>query len=289
MVYELYVDSLFLVNFVMNLYLLILVNKSTMRTATRMRIVAGAGVGAVVYVSAFLIGLPAKWKVPFLLVLGSGLMLEITFRPRSLRSIMKLLGRLGCYSFLMGGLFLFVGGISPLFQRMLTRLSGVLGCGAILFLVLGWARERERRKQMDSECRVKLSAGQADVSVIALVDSGNHLTEPISGKPVSVVNPDIFAKLWTEEPQLYRIVPYRSVGQRHGLLKAYCVPVLELEIDGMRKQIWNAYIAVSEEAGATGMLLHPGVFYEAGMKSAQGKERVERYDSKSGNAGKTAV
>ena len=32
--YELYVDSLFLINFVMNLYLLILVNRSSLRTAT---------------------------------------------------------------------------------------------------------------------------------------------------------------------------------------------------------------------------------------------------------------
>ena len=50
MVYELYVDSLFLINFVMNLYLLILVDQSCMRTATRMRILLGACVGAVVYV-----------------------------------------------------------------------------------------------------------------------------------------------------------------------------------------------------------------------------------------------
>ena len=44
--YELYVDSLFLLNFIMNLYLLILVDNSTLRTATAGRLAAGAAVGA---------------------------------------------------------------------------------------------------------------------------------------------------------------------------------------------------------------------------------------------------
>ncbi len=39
--YELYVDSLFFLNFIMNLYLLILVNRSTFRTATPGRIASG--------------------------------------------------------------------------------------------------------------------------------------------------------------------------------------------------------------------------------------------------------
>mgnify|MGYP002508175974 CR=1 FL=1 len=42
----LYVDSLFFLNFIMNLYLLILVNRSTFRTATPGRIAAGAALGA---------------------------------------------------------------------------------------------------------------------------------------------------------------------------------------------------------------------------------------------------
>ena len=45
--YELYVDSLFLVNFVMNLYLLLLVDRSTFRTATRRRLLLGAAAGGV--------------------------------------------------------------------------------------------------------------------------------------------------------------------------------------------------------------------------------------------------
>ena len=45
--YELYLDSLFLLNFGMNLLLLCLVDHSMGHTATWYRLLAGAGVGAV--------------------------------------------------------------------------------------------------------------------------------------------------------------------------------------------------------------------------------------------------
>ena len=51
--YELYLDSLFLLNFGMNLLLLCLVDHSMGHTATWYRLLAGAGVGAVWYCFLF--------------------------------------------------------------------------------------------------------------------------------------------------------------------------------------------------------------------------------------------
>ena len=45
--YELYLDSMFLLNLGMNLLLLIMVDHSTCRTATWYRLLCGAGIGAV--------------------------------------------------------------------------------------------------------------------------------------------------------------------------------------------------------------------------------------------------
>ena len=52
--YELYLDSLFLLNFGMNLLLLCLVDHSMGHTATWYRLLPGAGVGAVWYLFPFL-------------------------------------------------------------------------------------------------------------------------------------------------------------------------------------------------------------------------------------------
>lgn len=51
--YELYLDSMFLLNLGMNLLLLIMVDHSTCRTATWYRLLCGAGIGAVCYLLPF--------------------------------------------------------------------------------------------------------------------------------------------------------------------------------------------------------------------------------------------
>ena len=61
--YELYLDSMFLLNLGMNLLLLIMVDHSTCRTATWYRLLCGAGIGAVCYL------LPFLWKGAALLKL----------------------------------------------------------------------------------------------------------------------------------------------------------------------------------------------------------------------------
>lgn len=293
MVYELYVDTLFLINFVMNLYLLILVNKTCMRTATRMRILAGAGVGAIAYTTAFLVSGPGWLKWPIMLLAGTGLMLRITFRPQSFRSIMKLFGQLAAYSFLMGGLLLFLGNATPLFQRWLTRATGVIGLGAVVFMLLGTLQERKTAAERASVCSVKLITESGSVEVEALIDSGNSLTEPISGKPVSVIDKHLFAQLWPKAPELYRVVPYQSVGKAHGILKGYPVPEMEVEIKGIPRQFFNVYVAVCEGETISGMILNPRVLCEAqsglsktnsskivrNLKLLKRKERVDRNDS----------
>ncbi len=94
MYYELYLDSLFLLNFIMNLYLLLLVNYSTFRTATRRRLVLGAMAGTAVYLSAFVPGGPV-WLKSLLGTVGStAVMLAVSFRIRTLRAFLNIVERL---------------------------------------------------------------------------------------------------------------------------------------------------------------------------------------------------
>lgn len=294
MVYELYVDKLFLINFVMNLYLLILVDRSCMRTATRVRLLMGAGVGAIAYVAAFLIDGPVWLKWPVMLLAGAGIMLWITFRPRSFRSILKLVRQLSVYSFLMGGLLLFFGNVTPVFHRLIMQVNGVLGCGAVIFLLLGYLQEQEERKKTAAACEVKLITEAGSVCVTAFVDTGNSLTEPISGKPVSVIDAELFAVLWPKAPAIYRVIPYHSVGKAHGIMRGYQVPEMEVETDGISRHFRDVYVAVCEEKNVSGLILNPRLFSRTGeqkqnRKFVKRKERADRDDSESGNAGKTAV
>ena len=85
--YELYLDSLFLLNFGMNLLLLCLVDHSMGHTATWYRLLAGAGVGAVWYLFPFLWKGTAAGKLLLCFLPGTILMLYVTFHIRSLGTL----------------------------------------------------------------------------------------------------------------------------------------------------------------------------------------------------------
>lgn len=277
MYYELYADSLFLVNFVMNLYLLLLVNKSFFRTATRRRLILGAAIGAVLYFLPFL-GIGPWWfRFAVGAMLGSSAMIAVAFRVRSLHTFFRILESILMYSILMGGGMLLLKRIPWMKQRMMG-VWGVLGFGAVIYLLLGYLMER--RNGQTALCKATLCCEDSRVTVTALLDSGNSLVEPISGKPVSVLERDVILSLWKEEPRLYRAIPYHSIGKKRGILKGYLLPEMQIEVDGVTKICKESYIAVCEEYIASGgngagghvkMILNPGLLEE---KQEIRKERL---------------
>lgn len=262
MYYELYVDSLFVINFVMNLYLLMLVNRSTLRTATRRRMAVGACTGAVIYLIPFMIGVSPWIKWPAAFLAGTGLMVEIAFRPRSFMILFKIIRQLFWYSFLMGGLLLAAESLMPFLRQFMTGICGILGVGTLAYWLIAFFMENDRKRQGNSICKATLINGEAKVCVTALLDSGNSLREPISGKPVSVIDRKLYRTLWGEEQIPYRVVPYHSIGKAGGILPGYLLPVMELEIDGVVRLMQNVYVAVCEEDNNVGIILNPAVLEE---------------------------
>lgn len=293
--YELYADSLFVINFVMNLYLLFLVDRSTFRTATPGRLLMGAAFGGFSSLLPFVFSAPGTLKLMLGMAVGAAGMIMITFSVKQLKTFLKLLEKLLVYSFCMGGALLFLIRTFPGFRAALTGVCGILGAGGILCLFL--SRICRRRGQEDSICRATLIHGVRRAEVKALIDSGNSLTEPFSGSPVSVVEEDVFRKLWGDSVQGCRVIPYHSIGKRRGILMGYLLPELRLEVGGLEKTFRKVYIAVSKEAIASDsaeaeavkMIINPRLLEEAG-KGKQPKRQNERtYDSESSDTGKNAV
>ena len=242
---EVYVDSLFLVNFVMNLYLLLLVDKSAHCTATRGRLILGAAVGAVAYLIPFFLGGPMWLRLLLGLGIGTFMMIWITFRIKGIVGFFKILEKLLLYSFLMGGGILFLGNKLPIVREYTLGIFGVMGLGALVYILV---TELQKRNHHNCMCKVVLSAKDAKMKVTALIDSGNSLVEPVSGKPVSVIEKKVFYGLWKEPPEFYRVIPYHSIGKKHGMLKGYLLPEIQIEVNGVTKICKEVYVAVSEES-----------------------------------------
>lgn len=293
--YELYADSLFLLNFVMNLYILMLVNRSTFRTATRGRLLAAAAFAGGGYLLLFVLGGP----VPFKLLLGgagAAGMLLIAFPVRGFRSFLRLLEKTLIFSFCIGGALLFLMRILPVPEGALTGIFGILALGGILFLFLG--RCTGEAKPESCICRAILVSREGTATVSALIDSGNSLTEPISGKPVSVVEEGVFQGLRSGGEQGFRAIPYHSIGKPRGILEGYLLPELRLEIDGMYRTFRDVYIAVSPEniseagqdqADSVKMIINPRLLWETKRGKPEKRQNERIYDTESNDTGKDAV
>jgi len=266
--YELYIDSLFFINFIMNLCLLALVDRNTFQSAGLMRIMAGAALGALCFFIPFVSRLPIPLKLAMGAGGGAAGMICVAFPVRSLRMFLKLLEKLLIYSFGLGGTVLFVIQRFPSARNALTSMFGVLGAGVFGYLLFC---RLKTRAGAESLCRARLSRKDVRITVDALVDSGNSLIEPISGKPVCIVGQEVFAALWKgeEEEMGFRAIPYHSIGKKKGILRGYLLPELKLEMEDGEQIFQNVYIAVSkeeisgsEDAGAPSvkMIIHPGLF-----------------------------
>lgn len=291
--YELYVDSLFLVNFVMNLYILMLVNRSTLRTAAPWRLLLGAALGGGCYLLMFLLNLSVPLKL-FLGAAGAVGMLPVAFPVRGLRNLLKLTEKMLIFSFCMGGALLFLLRSFSVGENALTGIFGILGAGGIVCVFLG--RFPWEPRPGNSLCRATLVRGEKQVAVRALIDSGNSLVEPVSGKPVCVVEEEVFRYLWESGGHLFRAVPYHSIGKKRGILEGYLLPELYVELDGMRKVFHEVYIAVSPEtisaadvpeAESIKMIMNPRILLEA--KRGKKMETEAGYDIKGGNTGKNEI
>lgn len=266
MYYELYVDTLFIVNFIMNLCLLYLTDRSTGRTATRRGLFAGGAVGALCFLIPFFCRGQIWFRVVLGTIAGMAAMILLTFKVRSVRAFLKVAGRLIKYTFLLGGGVLFAENVLGRFAEGVNTIVTVMLSGIALTYVCARGIDR---KDEEHVCGAVLRNNGRSITVHALIDSGNSLVEPISGKAVSVLDRNIFDQLYDGD-EAFRVVPFHSVGEAHGILKGYFLEELKVDRGGIQKSYRNVCIAVGGDEAFTGedggqhieLIINPEIFKE---------------------------
>lgn len=280
--YELYLDSLFFLNFGMNLILLILVDHSTCRTATWYRLLFGAGIGAVCYLLPFLWKGTAGFKVLICFLSGTLLMLYVSFPVRNLKMLWHYFQKLMLDTFLLGGALAAVVRGIPAIAEYFAAVVPILGLGSLGAMWILRSRQREMRDTV--HCVVRLQGTGEELRVRAIVDSGNTLTEPISRSPVSVIDAKVFYRLWPEGLPGMRVIPYHSVGKKSGILYGYPVQRILIEKQGTEKECEHVWLAVSGEdiaGGEFSVLLHPALLQKTG-ESVRGRYKGKVWMNKGG-------
>ncbi len=265
MYYQVYIDSLFFFNFLFDLMLLCLLKRVLKCTATHLSLMAGAAFGAGAVCAIIILpygGLLAKLAVMYFFV--SAGMLRIAFKKIGMRGLVRALLLLYLFSFLFGGLVQMAAMHFPLFFGRRMRVLEAAGLACILFVPLRHACKKWRMRRLLAEefVRVTLCLDGGEVAVTALVDTGNGLIEPISGKPVSIIQKDCMKAVgWEKEDTAYCAIPYHTIDRPHGMMEGMRISRMRIQTQAGEITVEAPILALSGEkiAGMGGyqMILNP--------------------------------
>ncbi|MCM1175422.1 MAG: sigma-E processing peptidase SpoIIGA [Blautia sp.] len=263
MYYKLYIDSVFFVQFVMNLYLLSITGKVLKCTATHRRMIPGAllGAGMICLVILFPV-----FSLRIRLALGvipvSMSMIRVVFAVRPLPRLIKSSIVMGVCGFFMGSIVLWMTSRFPWVEERRYGIWSVALCGYIGYCVLRLLLRKLRRERENNLKEVRIPLGEKNIQLKALLDTGNHLCEPISGTPVCIISESAAGEFRDFfRPEKYHAIPYRSIGRKRGMLDAYELPELVIE-DSYREICCKRVIVAVCNTGISQdslyqMILHP--------------------------------
>lgn len=143
----------------------------------------------------------------------------------------------------------------------LPMLAGTVLAAAFVRLA---GRRLERLMKLEGTVTVRLQWKEQTEEVCGLIDSGNHLKEPLTGKPVSIIDADSAQKLLGKDWEGRRgffLIPYHSIGTEKGWLQGVTIDRMcilaageEAVIDGPVLAIYKGHVSAEAQYQ---MILHP--------------------------------
>lgn len=239
-----YIDVLFLLNFVVDYILLLATARITGEVFSRVRLAAGGAVGAAYAAMLFLPGF--SWGTSILCKIAVSVFMVLTAfgaRRRLLRVLLVFYGASAAFGGLILALqFLEAGGITiergVLYTGFDVRLLLVTAILCYVGLRLTFERVARHGGKRGDLCTAQIEFCKKNLNLTVLLDTGNTLTDPADNRPVMVAEGRVLAPLLpvqidpadpvgsmerlisANERSRFRLLPYRAVGVEYGMLLA---------------------------------------------------------------------
>lgn len=241
-IYEVYIDVLALNNFFADLAALLAVNIFLRRRVRAHRILAGAVLGTAASCAVFIF---SKQMAAYLLLVHFAVnpaVIVFCFREKTKQDFFADLCA-GYFVFLlMGGIteWLYEGGNGWFSYKM--ALSAAL---ILLFAAVCWIKKQLKNRVRYFEAQVSQKGKK--IRIKALSDSGNLLRDPYTGKAVSMIDRRVYETAFGRAGAV-RLIPYESLGCRHGLLEAVTIEELCYAYGSCEKKIQKAVLGLADHA-----------------------------------------
>lgn len=267
---RIYIDIVFMTNFLMDYMLLRLVGKFLHLDGKRRRCVISAAFGS--FVSCLLVCAPFKIIFPAAVLIHGGcafFMAAFAFRLKKGGLLAKTILSMYLTAFVVGGIYQALETEKTMTVKIfLLFTAGIYGglytliCAAD-FIRLG--RKNIYPVILKYQGRVQQSYG--------FFDTGNLLIDPVNRQPVSIIKPELLEKILSselteklmyikEEPQKLKstevsmlqphFLSFRGAGGKEGIMLAVILGELEIQTPGRVVHVGKPVLAITSEPSALG-------------------------------------
>lgn len=210
-IYVLYLDVYFLENVLLNLVLLIFTLILTGRRIRFIRLLSASLIGGMMAILPIILRLRYGIAYILLILLTGLLVITIASGMRSMSEQWTAMLHFYVMSFVWNRLFT---GLERILGTKYTLCAAIVT--AIMGTVSGYLYERKQIVKKQTIYDVEVAQQGRKLTLKALLDTGNGLREPISGRPVSIIERDVYDTLCHQTIQeRYRVIPYHSIGKEH--------------------------------------------------------------------------
>ena len=258
MEYVIYIDVIFLTDFLLNILALYFTSVFLRQRAAPFRVVLASVVGGIW--NCFLVLYPVKSQAVILMltVLGVGSFMNLIagsiclrdFQSNTRNRFWRYLGMvLKADTALLISSALLQGCLSLVQEHFfLSYWESLLFLAALTGAVGGFLQETMKQAQIGRErYSVFLYFDGKMREFTALADSGNRLQVPETGKPVALISYRECVDFCDKVSGGF-FIPYRAVGTEHGLLFAITFEKMEIRKSGTCIKIENPVVAITKES-----------------------------------------
>ena len=252
---EIYIDVLFLINFVSDFLLLFLCD---MRFTKIIKKILAAVIGSI-YACLFVFNVPKIVYSPPFKILVLGIMCYIAFYPSAIKiffekcALFLVVSMIFCGVFYAGPLLLNISDI-PWILLAFTA-----------FFITGLTFIKIKNKLYSKNCKIKIQYNKKCVTLSGMIDTGNALKDPVSSLPVMVIDEEILKELFSPSatknnlcefvnPEDFRIIPYKTISDS-GITYGFIPEKLFFQ----DKEIKNTVVAVAPSPISSDAIISPQI------------------------------
>lgn len=281
MAYEIYLDVVFCINFIMDLLVFWIAGRLARCKTTALRIALGSATAAALYCMLALFPTMRGYYNFFTTLAMLMIGLLIAFRPQKVAQMLKLVLYANISAFAVGGAafaFFYYTSLGKYVGNALSftvsnlSVKILLAAAASTYIALKLINTRVQKAMVKKQkiCTVEIGAEDRRVTVDALLDTGNSLTDPLQKEPVVVAEfqwikdllPDEIKLIYYENKedelldlmntfsktsfiQRVRLLPFTSLGQQNGLLIGFKPDYITIvNMDGKDVQATDVIIGI---------------------------------------------